>query len=43
MADGIDVKVTGIPDLKEALSTLVPKLRVRALRVRPVLDVLPQR
>ena len=28
----IKAKVTGIPDLREALSTLVPKLRVRALR-----------
>jgi len=28
----IEAKVTGIPDLREALSTLVPKLRVRALR-----------
>ena len=32
MADGLQVKVTGIPDLREALSSLVPKLRVRALR-----------
>ena len=32
MADGIDVKVKGIPDLREALLGIVPKLRVRALR-----------
>jgi len=28
----ISAKVRGLPDLKEALATLVPKLRVRALR-----------
>jgi HK97 gp10 family phage protein len=28
----IEAKVTGIPDLREALRTLLPKLRVRALR-----------
>jgi hypothetical protein len=28
----LSAKVTGLPDLKEALATLVPKLRVRALR-----------
>jgi len=32
MADGIEVRVTGIPDLREALHGIVPKLRVRALR-----------
>jgi len=30
--DGIKATVTGIPDLKEALRSIVPKLRVRALR-----------
>lgn len=28
----IDARITGLPDLREALATLVPKLRVRALR-----------
>ncbi len=32
MADGITTRVQGIPDLKEALQGIVPKLRVRALR-----------
>lgn len=32
MADGLQAKVTGIPDLRAALAGIVPKLRVRALR-----------
>lgn len=32
MADGFTTRVHGIPDLKEALQSIVPKLRVRALR-----------
>ena len=32
MADGFTSRVEGIPDLKEALLGIVPKLRVRALR-----------
>lgn len=32
MADGFTTSVQGIPDLKEALQGIVPKLRVRALR-----------
>lgn len=32
MADGFTTRVQGIPDLKEALQGIVPKLRVRALR-----------
>lgn len=28
----IEARITGLPDLREALATLVPKLRVRALR-----------
>lgn len=32
MNDGVFAKIEGLPDLREALSGLVPKLRVRALR-----------
>ena len=31
-ADGVSVKVTGLPDLRAALAGIVPKLRKRALR-----------
>lgn len=32
MSDGLYAEVKGLPDLREALSGIVPKLRVRALR-----------
>ena len=32
MDDGLQARVTGIPELKEALLGIVPKLRKRALR-----------